>query len=742
MAIYDEKAATPLHDISDKYEWDHVLLGCYGFVCGMAIHPKDPSIMYVWTDVGGMYRWDPENERWIQLMDVLGYEYTNLKAVSGVALDPDDTDMLYVACGDKPEMSDIIKSTDRGNTWTLTDFSRKIGAEKNIICYNKCIPRAVGDPLLFDPNNSQILYFGTMENGFYRSADHGETWTKIEDIPDNSPIKGGIANIYINPRKVRDGVSTDVYVSMWGHGIYRSTDGGLSFALMEGSPLVPAQVEVIVRDGKERLYATSYRTAKFAEHDKLPREELGTFCMYEDGKWTDLNPARGIPDYKTVHALTSYSSFLIDSRDPDIIIVNISPWNDTPYAVWRSLDGGLTFHMVSDTHQASRMLQDPLNPDNLWMPFGGGVAYWENFATYVAENIYTKTQFLNRGLGVETICATKMASPSGTEDAPILLIMSQDHSIRIQEELRVQAPDRTSTPVFTHGGGVDFCEGDPSFVVRTGTYGPHDGGKGTVAYSTDFGRTYTAMNWDDSMRIVDNAVGAEKQANGFPILMVYSVGRDSAKPDGAGVYFSHDGGETWTLVPELPLTATRHIASHCYNNRYLASDRVDPKVFYYVASGRSLYRTVDGGLTWKELTVAVDGVTEQIGPRESVKCVPHKAGHIWVKGERGVIFTSSDYGETWSTLSGIEALMSHSGSFGFGIGKNPEGDPAVYVVGYVNGVLGCYLSDDMGKTWARISPENQKFFAGVVDTVGDRRIYGRVFFATGGNGALYAQRKS
>ena len=729
-------------DISREYEWDHVLMGCYGFVCGMAIHPKDPHVMYVWTDVGGMYRFDPENESWIQLMDVLGYDQTHLKAVSGVALDPDDTDVVYVSCGDIPTMSDILKSTDRGRTWSTTDFASRAGLTENIICYNKTIARAVGDPLVFDPNNSQILYFGTMQNGLYRSTDHGESWTKVESVPDRGPTEGGIANIYINPHKVRDGVSTDIYVSSWGNGIYKSTDGGLSFSLMEGSPLVPAQVEIVMRNGKERLYVTSFRTERFKNFEQLPRQELGSFLMYEDGVWTDLNPTRGVPNYTEVHKLTSYSSFLIDSRNPDIIIVNISPWNETPYAVWRSLDGGLSFNMVSDTHQAARMLQDPLNPDNLWMPFGGNVAYWENFGTYTAENLFTKTQFINRGVGIETICVTKMAALSGTQSAPILLLMSQDHSLRVQEDLRVQAPDRTSTPVFTHGGGIDFCEGDPSFVVRAGTYGPHDGGKGTLAYSVDSGRSFTATNWDESMRLVDCAVGAEKQENGFPILMAYSVGRDSTKPDGTGVYRSLDGGATWEFMPTLPVFDKRYIASHTYNNRLLASDRVDPKVFYHVGVGQTLYRTKDGGDSWEELTVAVPGVTEKIAGRESVKCVPNKAGHVWVKGENGVIFTSADYGETWSTLPVIKALMSHSGSFGFGIGKDPAGDPAVYVVGYVDGKLGCYLSEDMGKTWTKISPDEQQFFAGVVDVVGDRRLFGRVFMATGGNGALYAQRKS
>ncbi len=727
-------------DISSTYEWDHVLLGCYGFVNGMVMHPKDPNLLYAWTDVGGMYRWDPENEKWIQLMNVLGYENTDYKSVRSVALDPNDTESLYVACGGpNGGKSDILISHDRGNSWSFMNFSEKVG--KNVFCSSVYVAKAVGDALVIDPNNTDIMFFGTQEDGFFRSADKGATWTKITSIPDKGEPDGGVANVYIDTRKVSGGRSTDIYVSSWGYGIYKSTDGGLTFSLIEGSPRCSGQVQVIEKNGKERLYATSLNPnwVGYYTGTSYTCDEKGSFWMYEDGKWTDLDPTKNDPNHIEYSSVNSFGSFLIDSRNPDVIIVNTAPWNVRYSYLWRSTDGGMTFEKVSQTHQASRLIQDPLNPNNAWMPYGGNIAYLTNFATVNPSAMSSKDHFVYRGTGVETLCTTELASLPGTEDAPILLIMAQDHSIRIQEELRELAPDNDSYPTFSHGGGVDFCEGDPTFVVRVGTAGRHDEGEGTVAYSKNSGRTFTGMFWDTSMRIVDCAVGAEKQENGFPIIMVYSVGRSNEAPDGAGVYRTLDGGKTWDYMVGLPTPGTRHIASHQYNNRLIASDRVNPNVFYYLGTGRTLYRTADGGNSWSEITISGSDITVGIAGRESIKCVPGKEGHVWVKGQDGVILTSADYGRTWSELSGISALMSHSGSFGFGIGKDPEGDPAVYVVGYVNGVLGCYLSDDMGKSWTKISPDSQKFFAGVVDVVGDRRVYGRVFVSTGGNGVLYAQ---
>ncbi len=724
-------------DISDSYEWGHLLMGCNGVVCGVAVHPADGDIVYAWSDVAGIYRFDPQKEEWNQLLDGLGLEYTSLQAVSGLALDPNDLDVVYAACGDYnvpgEPISDIIKSTDGGKTWSFMNFAEKVGLER-VKCYNATMARAVGEPLVIDPNNSNIMYFGTMENGFYRSENKGESWTKITDIPDTSAVKGGVVNVYINPSKTQNGVSSEVYVSVWGHGLYKSDDGGLNFTLMQNSPIVPCEVQIVNKNGKEKMYVTSYNTSMLSGHEGLSKEEYSTLYLYENGTWRDLKPTGNSVDRNQL----ALSPILIDSRNPDIILVSSGAWSRA-YGMWRSVDGGETFRQVSGAPCVSRLVQDPKNPDNVWVPHDRDVSYIKNFATYAPADKTDRSDLLWRGKGIEALCITKIASIPGTQDAPLALILAQDVGLKIQTELDEKSTEGYVSPIFYHGGGIDFCESNPNIVVRVGTYGTHDGGTGVIGYSTDSGFTYKALNWDSSMRMTDCAVSANLHPSGSPIIMVYSVGRSNDSPDGAGVYRSVDGGRSWQLM-DLP-NLGRYPATHYYNNRLLASDRVTPNVFYYIGSGNTIYRTMDGGNNWEKIRVSVDGERVRIAGRQSIKCVPGKAGHVWVKGEDGMILTSSDYGETWSILPGIEAIMSHSNSFGFGIGKDPAGDPAVYVLGYVDGELGCYLSDDMGKTWAKISPVTQKFLAGSVDVVGDRRVYGRVFIGTGGNGVRYGQIK-
>ena len=43
-------------------------------------------------------------------------------------------------------------------------------------------------------SQDHLDYFGTMENGLFRSTDQGATWTKITSVPDKGPVSGGIVN--------------------------------------------------------------------------------------------------------------------------------------------------------------------------------------------------------------------------------------------------------------------------------------------------------------------------------------------------------------------------------------------------------------------------------------------------------------------------------------------------------------------------------------------------------------------
>ena len=75
-------------------------------------------------------------------------------------------------------------------------------------------------------------------------------------------------------------------------------------------------------------------------------------------------------------------------------------------------------------------------------------------------------------------------------------------------------------------------------------------------------------------------------------------------------------------------------------------------------------------------------------------------------------------------------------SLGFGKAARGQNYPALYLAGKVNEVQALFRSDDAGATWTRIN-DDQHQFGWISHVTGDPRIYGRVYFATGGRGIIY-----
>ena len=64
--------------------------------------------------------------------------------------------------------------------------------------------------------------------------------------------------------------------------------------------------------------------------------------------------------------------------------------------------------------------------------------------------------------------------------------------------------------------------------------------------------------------------------------------------------------------------------------------------------------------------------------------------------------------------------------------------PALYLAGKIGSVTGLFRSDDAGVTWVRIN-DDQHQFGSIGHVIGDPRVYGRVYFATGGRGIIYGE---
>ncbi|MFI6320598.1 WD40/YVTN/BNR-like repeat-containing protein [Nonomuraea sp. NPDC050556] len=163
----------------DPYTFKGVKIGGGGFVPGLVFNQKEKDLIYARTDIGGVYRWD--RSKWVPLLDGIGWDkWSHVGGVS-VATDPVDPNRVYVATGMytndwDPNNGAILRSTDRGATWAVTELPFKGSGN---------MPgRGMGERLVIDPNRNNILFYGTANaNGLWKSTDYGATWAKVTSFP-------------------------------------------------------------------------------------------------------------------------------------------------------------------------------------------------------------------------------------------------------------------------------------------------------------------------------------------------------------------------------------------------------------------------------------------------------------------------------------------------------------------------------------------------------------------------------
>lgn len=252
-------------------------------------------------------------------------------------------------------------------------------------------------------------------------------------------------------------------------------------------------------------------------------------------------------------------------------------------------------------------------------------------------------------------------------------------------------------------------------VASTGVIGhPHTYYMGStgggVWKTTDAGLSW--VNVSDGF-LKTGSVGAISVAESDPNIVVVGMGEHAARgvmtSMGDGVYKSMDAGKTWE---HLGLDNTRHISD-------VVIHPTNPDIIYVTGQGaqyapskdRGIYRTLDGGKTWKNLmfinetTGASSLSMDMNNPRILYAAFWQHQRYPWYMesgGEKSGLYKSINGGDTWEKMT--EGLPEVMGKAGISVSKaNSE---RVFAVIEAEGEKGgVYRSDDSGKTWKQTSKD-------------------------------------
>ena len=257
------------------------------------------------------------------------------------------------------------------------------------------------------------------------------------------------------------------------------------------------------------------------------------------------------------------------------------------------------------------------------------------------------------------------------------------------------------------GGRVTTVTGVPS-QPNTFLMGTTGGG---VWKTTDAGHSWT--NISDG-KIPLGSMGAVAVVESNPDIIYAGTGSSKIRSNvsiGRGVWKTVDGGKTWAFIGlrDVGQISTIRINPNNPDELFVAATG---NPFKY-SPDRGVYRTRDGGKTWKKVLFindtlgAADLEFQADDPRVLYATMWHGIRRPWTitsGSTDGGIWKSTDGGDTWTKLGG--GLP--TGLFGrSNIGVSAAAPNRLYALIEAKPGMGLYRSEDQGKSWSLINSEGR-----------------------------------
>ena len=645
-----------------------------GRTVGAAGIPSQPNVFFIGVNNGGVWKTTDAGRTWQPIFDD-----QPTGSIGDLAVAPSDPNIIYAGSGEglplRPDLSvgdGVYKSTDGGKTWRnmgLRDGQQIGGIIVDPKNPNRVFVAVCGHP--FGPNQ---------ERGVYRSLDGGTTWQRVLYKDENTgaiqvefdPTNPQI--LYADLYEVRHGPWENGQWQGPNSGLYKSTDGGATWRqLLKGLPTF--------EQGLGRIgFGIAHSNPQIIYATVDANQQTGGIYRSDDAgeSWRKVSN-----DQRTWGRGSDFAEIRPHPKNPEIVFVANT-------ASYKSTDGGKTwvgFKGAPGGDDYHRIWINPEQPDIMLfasdqgatITVNGGATWssWYNQPTAQMYHVITDNRWPYWVYSGQQESGSAAVASRGDYGA----ITWRDWRTVGVEEYGYVAPDPLN-PDITYGGKITRYDWKTGQVQNIS---PQAGGRGgggqyrflrtaPVIFSPVDNKTlyyagnvlFKTLTGGQSWEVISPDLSREKYevpesvgkyrtpematmprrgviytiAPSHKDLNTIWVGTD----DGL-IHLTRDGGENWTNVtpPELKSWMKVSImdASHFDNDTAYAAintlriDDLRPHIF----------RTHDGGKTWKHITSGIpDGTIVNV-----VREDPQRKGLLYAGTEQAVYFSIDD-GEHWQSL--------------------------------------------------------------------------------------------
>jgi len=642
-------------------------------------------------------------------------------AVAGV---PGNNNTYYVGAAD----GGVFRTSDGGISWKALfqhESVASIGA------------------LAVDPVNPNIVWAGTGEanirndvsfgDGIYKSTDAGAHWKRM-GLKDSFQISA-IAIDPHHPNTVVVATMGSPWADSEDRGVYRTTDGGATWQkVLYLGPGVGISDMAMDPQNPQVLFAAGYRFRRtpWSYSDGGPEDAI--YKSTDQGEtWTRLT-GHGLPK-KPVGRI----GLAIAASAPNVVYAVMG---SDEGVLWRSGDAGEHWSAASKDEEVdarpfyfSHLGVDPKNPDHV-------LALSNNFM----ESNDGGQSFSPIAKQVHVDHHAIWLDPSGSgriiegNDGGVALSLDNGshwafvHNIAIAQFYHVSADDER--PYLVCGGLQDNCawcgpgrSKDPSGILDHHWFAIN-GGDGIYAIPAPDNPNLIYNSTENGVfAIFDRAAEQETDIEPYPrdvtgggvadvpYRFAWNAGFAVSPQNpqvlyagGSVLFKSENRGHSWKPIsPDLTLNdkskqqssggpvVKDNSGAEVYDTiiRITPSEK-DPNVIWVGTDDGQVQLTHDGGANWTNVTAHIPGLPGW-GRVESIELAPDDAGKALITVDRHFsgdfkpyIFRTSDFGETWQSLSGdLPQVYAH-------VAKHDHHNPRMYYAGLENGV---YVTWDEGSHW-------------------------------------------